>query len=134
VLDFDAASRKAPSHVAFNGHVAALTDRPLEANAGERVRLYVHNVGPNDQSSTHVIGTVFDRVFYEGNPRNDWRGLQTVVLGASSGAVLEFVAPEEGDYVIVDHEFADAQKGAIGHITVAARDGKKTRRIATMAH
>jgi nitrite reductase (NO-forming) len=98
------------------------------------VRLHVHNVGPNDQSSTHVIGAIFDRVFYEGNPRNDWRGLQTVVLGASSGAVLEFVAPEEGDYVIVDHEFADAQKGAIGHIAVASRTGKRTRHITTMSH
>lgn len=134
VLDFDAAARKAPSHVIFNGHLTALTDKPLQANAGDRVRLYVHNVGPNDQSSTHVIGTVFDRVFYEGNPRNDWRGMQTVVLGASNGAVLEFIAPEEGDYVLVDHEFADAQKGAIGHIAVKSRAGTTTRRITTMSH
>jgi nitrite reductase (NO-forming) len=134
VLDFDAAARKAPSHVVFNGHLTALTTRPLQANAGERVRLYVHNVGPNDQSSTHVIGTVFDRVFYEGNPRNDWRGMQTVVLGASNGAVLEFIAPEEGDYVLVDHEFADAQKGAIGHIAVKSHSGGTSRRVTTMSH
>src|SRR5690606_13254659 len=100
VLDFDAAARKLPSHVLFNGHVGALTERPLEANAGQRVRLYLHNVGPNDHASNHVIGTIFDRVYYEGNPRNDWRGLQTVALGASNGAVVEFIAPEEGDYVL----------------------------------
>src|SRR5690606_20376455 len=35
VLDFDAAARKVPSHVVFNGHLTGLTDRPLEANAGE---------------------------------------------------------------------------------------------------
>ena len=134
VLDFDAASKKLPSHVVFNGHLTALTDRPLEANAGERVRLYLHNVGPNDQSSSHVIGAIFDRVFYEGNPLNDWRGMQTVTLGASNGAVVEFIAPEEGDYIIVDHEFADAQKGAIGHITVRSRTGATTRKITTMGH
>lgn len=134
VLDFDAAAKKNPSHVLFNGHQAALTERPLEAFAGERVRLYLHNAGPNDQSSTHVIGAIFDRVFYEGNPLNDWRGMQTVVLGASNGAVVEFIAPEEGDYILVDHEFADAQKGAVGHIRVRARNGKTTRPITTMSH
>jgi nitrite reductase (NO-forming) len=134
VLDFDAASRKQPSHVVFNGHLTALTDHPLEARAGERVRLYLHNVGPNDQTSSHVIGTVFDRVFYEGNPKNDWHGMQTVPLGASNGAVLEFIVPEEGDYVLVDHEFADAQKGAVGHIRVSSRTGQFTRRVLTMNH
>lgn len=134
VLDFDAASRKVPSHVLFNGHLTALSDRPLEARAGERVRLYLHNLGPNDQSSSHIIGTVFDRVFYEGSPANDWRGMQTVTLGASNGAVVEFVAPEEGDYVLVDHEFADAQKGAVGHIRVRSRTGHTTRPITTMSH
>ena len=37
VLDFEAAAKKNPSHVLFNGHQAALTERPLEAFAGERV-------------------------------------------------------------------------------------------------
>ena len=134
VLDFDAASRKLPSHVVFNGHLTAMTDRPLEARAGERVRLYLHNVGPNDQSSSHVIGAIFDRVFYEGNPLNDWRGMQTVSLGASNGAVVEFIAAEEGDYILVDHEFADAQKGAVGHIRVRSRTGETTRKITTMRH
>jgi nitrite reductase (NO-forming) len=134
VLDFDAASRKEPSHVVFNGHLAALTDHPLEARAGERVRLYLHNAGPNDQASSHVIGAIFDRVFYEGNLGNDWRGMQTVSLGASNGAVVEFIPGEEGDYLLVDHEFADAQKGAIGHINVLSRAGERTRKITTMSH
>jgi nitrite reductase (NO-forming) len=133
-LDFARAMRKDPSHVLFNGHLMALTDRPLGANAGERVRLYLHNVGPNDQASSHVIGAIFDRVYYEGNPRNDWRGMQTVSLGASNGAVLEFIAPEEGDYVLVDHEFADATKGAIGHIRVRSRTGETTHDPVQMSH
>lgn len=54
--------------------------------------------------------------------------MQTVLLGASNGAVMELIVPEEGDYVIVDHEFADAQKGALGRIRAGhpgpgAKDG-----------
>jgi nitrite reductase (NO-forming) len=76
--------------------------------------LYVLNAGPNDTSSFHVIGTIFDRVWVDGNPANELRGLQTFLLGASNGAVFEFVIPEKGQYVFVDHEFADAHHGAMG--------------------
>jgi nitrite reductase (NO-forming) len=133
-LDYDAALRKQPSHVVFNGHVKALTDHPLMAKVGERVRLYFHNVGPNDQSSTHVIGAIFDRVWYEGNPKNEWRGMQTALIGSSNGAVLEFVVPEEGRYVLVDHGFADASKGAIGQIVATSRRGTLTVPSEPMQH
>lgn len=122
-LDYDAALRKQPSHVLFNGHAEALTREPLLARVGERVRLYFHNAGPNDQASTHVIGAIFDRVFHEGNPRNEMRGMQTAVMGASSGAVLEFIVAEEGRYVLVDHEFADASRGAVGQIVALPATG-----------
>jgi nitrite reductase (NO-forming) len=116
VLDWDAALAKQPTVVAFNGHKSALIDRPLVAKAGDRVRLYVHNIGPTDTSSFHFIGSIFDRIWYEGNPHNEWRGMQTVLLGASNGAVVEFVVPEPGQYAFVDHEFADASKGAVGKL------------------
>jgi nitrite reductase (NO-forming) len=133
-LDFDAAQNKHPSHVLFNGHAGALTDTPLAAREGDRVRLYFHNVGPNDQSSAHVIGAIFDRVWYEGNLKNEWRGMQTALIGSSNGAVLEFIVPEEGRYVLVDHEFADVQKGAVGQIVATSRTGQSTRPSTTMQH
>ena len=132
VLDWDAALRKEPTVVAFNGHKTALMDRPLVAKAGDRVRLYVHNIGPTDTSSFHFIGSIFDRVFYEGNPRNDWHGMQTVLLGASNGAVVEFVVPEAGQYAFVDHEFADASKGAVGKLIT--NPGPNTAQPAVHAH
>ena len=133
-LDWDAALEKEPSHVTFNGHVNALKTAPLLARAGERVRLFMHNIGPNDTSSSHVVGTILDRVFYEGNPLNEWRGMQTVPLGASSGAVLEFVVPEPGDYFLVDHEFADAQKGAVGRIRALPTSGADSYQAEPMSH
>ena len=115
-MDLDAAMKKQPTIVAFNGHKNAMMDQPLQVNKGDRIRLYMLNVGPTDVASTHVIGAIFDRVWYEGNLKNEWRGMQTVLLGASNGAVMEFIVPEKGHYVLVDHEMADAEKGAKGLI------------------
>jgi nitrite reductase (NO-forming) len=39
-----------------------------------------------------------------------------VLLGSSNSAVVEFVLPEAGNYVMVDHHFANASQGAIGVI------------------
>lgn len=112
--DSEAARKKLPSHVVFNGHTNILHEQPLKANAGERVRIHVSNNGPSLTSSFHVIGAIFDKVFYEGHPFNEMRGMQTVLLGASNSATVEFIVPEAGSYTLIDHEFADAEKGATG--------------------
>lgn len=119
-VDMDAARRKEPTYVVFNGKPNRHVAEPLVAKPGERVRLYLVNAGPNGTSSFHVIGTIFDRVWLDGDPANQLRGMQTVLLGASSGAVVEFVVPEAGVYTFVDHEFADAESGATGHINAMA--------------
>ncbi len=61
-----------------------------------------------------MVGTIFDRVWWDGNPDNQFRGMQTVLLGSSSGAIVEFIIPEPGKYIIVDHHFANASQGAVG--------------------
>ena len=116
-IDMGAALRKAPTYVMFNGKPNRHMVEPLQAKPGERVRLYVLNAGPNGTCSFHVIGTILDRVWIDGDPANQLRGLQTVLLPASGGAVVEFVVPEAGAYTFVDHDFADATMGAIGRIS-----------------
>jgi nitrite reductase (NO-forming) len=105
-----------------NGTVGALVDTPLLAKVGDKVRIYVNNVGPNEVSSFHVVGTVFDNVYIDGNPFNLMKGLQTVMLPASGGAVVEFTVTKEGSYPIVTHQFNHATKGAVGIIKVT-KDG-----------
>lgn len=122
VLDSDSVRKKASTYTVFNGQYDSMTAHPLKAKPGERIRLFVLNVGPSNTSSFHVVGTIFDRVWLEGNPDNQLRGAQTVLLGASNSAIVEFLLPEVGTYVMVDHQFANASQGAIGHI--AADDGK----------
>lgn len=115
-LDMAAVLAKTPSIVAFNGRAARHVSEPLKAKAGERVRLFVLNAGPSGTSSFHVVGTIFDRIWLEGIPFNELRGGQSVLLGASNSAIVEFEIPAAGKYIMVDHEFADANAGAIGII------------------
>lgn len=121
VLDGERLRAAQPTHTVFNGVHNGMVRRPLAAKAGERVRLYVLNAGPSKTSSFHVVGTILDRVWFEGNPDNQFRGMQTVLLGSSSSAIVEFVIPEDGSYAMVDHHFANASQGAIGLISTAAK-------------
>jgi len=121
VLDGERVRSKAPTYTVFNGRYNGFVEHPLVAKPGERVRLFVLNVGPSNTSSFHVVGTIFDRVWLEGNPDNQLRGAQTVLLGSSNSAIVEFLVPEAGSYVMVDHHFANASQGAIGLIAAGTR-------------
>jgi hypothetical protein len=63
VLDGARVRSKAPTYTVFNGRYNGFVDHPLEAKPGERVRLFLRNVGPSNTSSFHVVGTIFDRVW-----------------------------------------------------------------------
>ena len=121
---------KAPTYTVFNGRYNGMVDKPLPAKPGERVRLFVMNVGPSNTSSFHVVGTIFDRVWIDGNPDNQFRGMQTVLLGSSNGAIVEFMIPEAGSYVMVDHHFANASQGAIGLIAAGGKPAEGGRQRA----
>src|SRR4029078_4024518 len=123
VLDGERVRTKAPTYTVFNGRYHGMVDKPLPAKPGERVRLFLLNVGPSNTSSFHVVGTIFDRVWLEGNPDNQLRGAQTVLMGSSNSAIVEFVIPEAGSYVMVDHHFANASQGAVGIIDAGAVPG-----------
>jgi nitrite reductase (NO-forming) len=128
--DLDDMTNGEPSQVVFaakaltdgqvntNGTVGALIDHPLEAKVGDKIRFYINNVGPNEVSSFHVIGTIMDDVYTDGNPANHLKGMQTVMLPASGGAVVEFVVTDPGEYKFVTHQFKHVQKGAVGKIIV----------------
>lgn len=125
VLDSDQLREAKPSYTVFNGAYNGMVKNPLPAKPGELVRLFVLNVGPSKTSSFHVVGTIFDRVWMDGNPDNQFRGMQTVLLGSSSGAIVEFFIPEAGRYIMVDHHFANASQGAIGLIDAGGAPEEK---------
>jgi nitrite reductase (NO-forming) len=51
--------------------------------------------------------------------------MQTVLLGSSNSAIVEFIIPEEGSYIMVDHHFANASQGAIGLISTEQKPESK---------
>ncbi|MEC2344759.1 multicopper oxidase domain-containing protein [Paenibacillus barengoltzii] len=120
--DLDAFQQGDPEVVVFNGDDFTLKDHPFLAKVGDQVRLYVINAGPNHVSSFHVVGTTFDRVYLDGNPNNQLYGMQTVLLPAGGGAVVEFTVTEEGDYPILTHQLRDANLGATAILRVT-QDG-----------
>jgi nitrite reductase (NO-forming) len=112
--DTSIAMHKQPNFMAFNGKVGQYILKPLQVKAGEKIRIYFMNVGPNNISSFHIIGTIFDKVWFEGNPLNQFVGMQAVLVGPAQGAIMNFVLPEKGRYTFVDHSFANAEMGAAG--------------------
>jgi nitrite reductase (NO-forming) len=69
-----------------------------------------------------VVGTVFDKVYDDGNPANLTVGRQALMMPASGGGVFEFKTVGEGLFPFVTHQFNHASKGAVGMII--AGDGK----------
>ena len=118
-FDMDKAIAEQPEYVVFNGHVGAIAgDNALKAKAGETVRMYVGNGGPNLVSSFHVIGEIFDKVYVEGGKLIN-ENVQSTLIPAGGAAIVEFKADIPGSYTVVDHSlFRAFNKGALGQLKV----------------
>lgn len=91
----------------------------MHADAGDTVRLFVGNGGPNLTSSFHVIGEIFDRVHDQGASEAS-SNVQTTLIPAGGAAWTEFTVDEPGDYLLVDHAITRTiDKGALAILTVA---------------
>lgn len=110
---------KQPDGVVFNGYVDQYEHAPIQVRAGERIRVWVVDAGPQFGTSFHVVGTQFDTVFKEGayllRPGNPERGAaQTLDLAPAQGGFVEFTLPAPGHYPFLDHAMVDAEHGAEG--------------------
>jgi nitrite reductase (NO-forming) len=122
-FDMQKAIEENATYVLFNGSEGALVgDNALPAKTGEKVRLFVGNGGPNLISSFHVIGEIFDKVFFEGGTRYQ-ENVQTTLVPAGGSAIVEFAVEVPGTYILVDHSiFRAFNKGALGMMKVAGDD------------
>lgn len=104
--------------VVFNGYVNSYKHAPIRVEPGERVRAWVLDAGPSENSSFHIVGTVFDTVFKEGayllQPDARHGGSQALDLQPAQGGFVEFSFAETGLYLAVTHKFANVGKGALG--------------------
>jgi nitrite reductase (NO-forming) len=118
-FDMQKAIEENATYVLLNGAEGALAgDKAIKANVGETVRLFVGNGGPNLVSSFHVIGEIFDKVYYEGGTRFQ-ENVQTTIVPAGGSAIVDFKVEVPGTYVLVDHSlFRAFNKGAVGMLKV----------------
>ena len=113
-----------PDLVVLNGYANQYRDRPLAARAGDTVRFWVLDAGPNRPSAFHVVGGQFDTVFREGDytlrdgGSTGTGGAQVLALQPAEGGFVELTFPEAGTYSFVSHVMSDAEKGATGRVLV----------------
>jgi len=112
-----------PDGVVFNGYVRQYDARPLTARVGQRIRIWVLDVGPDRATSFHVVGGQFDTVFAEGayllRRGNAQQGAsQALGLEVAQGGFVEMAFPQPGHYPFVSHVMVDAERGAHGVIDV----------------
>jgi nitrite reductase (NO-forming) len=118
------------SGVVFNGYVNQYRDHPIRVEPGQRVRVWVQNDGPSENSSFHIVGTIFDTMFKEGaytlRPDASSGGAQALDLQPAQGGFVEFTFDEAGLYPFVTHKFATASKGALGFFQAGEVEGAET--------
>jgi nitrite reductase (NO-forming) len=111
-----------PDYVIFNGRAAALTldDYKLKATNDSTVRMFFAVGGPNLASNFHLIGGVWDRVYYMTNwDEPNMYNAETIVVPPGSALALEFDITRIGLFILVDHALSRTfDKGAIGFLEV----------------
>ncbi len=109
-----------PEYFVFNGSVGALTKlHPLQAKVGDNVRIFFGVGGPNFTSSFHVIGEIFDKVYSLGGVLSPpLEGIQTVSVAPGGAVITEFKTKVPGNYTLVDHALARAERGLLGILHV----------------
>jgi nitrite reductase (NO-forming) len=117
-----------PDAVVFNGYVNQYKFSPIKVNAHERVRGWVLDAGPSENSSFHIVGTIFDTAYKEGaylvRPGNALQGAsQALDLQPAQGGFVEFTLDDPGRYTMVTHKFQNPGKGAAGVFQVGDLTG-----------
>jgi nitrite reductase (NO-forming) len=125
-LDMQKGIDEKPTYVVFNGSTDALTgDNALKAKAGERIRIFIGDAGPNLTSSFHIIGEVFDNVYVEGGTVAQ-HNVQTTLIPSGGSSIVEFGVENPGDLILVDHSiFRAFNQGTLGMLKVEGKQNAK---------
>ena len=126
-LDMAKARAMMPDWTTFNGYANQYVTHPLTADPGDTVRFYVVAAGPTLDTNFHVVGTIFDRAWVNGDMTTFQRGVQTVAVPSGGGAVFDVKIDEPGLYPFVSHAFAHVDLGQVGLLKVGNPPG-------TMSH
>lgn len=118
-FSYEAGLDETPSHVVFNGHAKSLVKNPLRAKAGETVRIFVTNPGPNFVDSFQLLEQPFDRVYTEGSlTAPPAENVKVAKVPAGGAVVVEFKVKTAGTYTLVDPVKNRKDIGALGLLKV----------------
>jgi nitrite reductase (NO-forming) len=126
-LDLTKARAMMPDWTTFNGYANQYVTHPLTADPGETTRFWVVAAGPTLDTNFHVVGTIFDRAWVNGDMTHYEQGVQTVLVPAGGGAVFDVKIDDPGLYPFVSHAFAHVDLGQVGLLKVGNPKG-------TMSH
>jgi copper-containing nitrite reductase len=88
-LDMAKARAMMPDWTTFNGYANQYVTHPLTADLGDTVRFWVVAAGPTLDTNFHVVGTILDRAWPNGDVNDaPQRGVQTVLVPAGGGERL----------------------------------------------
>ena len=117
-LDMNKARAMTPDWTTFNGYANQYVNHPLTSNPGETVRFWVVAAGPTLDTNFHVVGTIFDRAWPNGDMTRFQSGVQTVSVPSGGGGVFDVKIDEPGLYPFVSHAFAHVDLGQVGLLKV----------------
>jgi nitrite reductase (NO-forming) len=123
-LDMSKARGMMPDWTTFNGYANQYVTHPLTAKPGETTRFYVVAAGPTLDTNFHVVGTIFDRAWVNGDMTKFQQGVQTVGVPAGGGVVFDVKIDEPGVYPFVSHAFAHVDLGQVGLLMVGDPQGR----------
>jgi nitrite reductase (NO-forming) len=126
-LDMGKARAMQPDWTTFNGYANQYVTHPLVADPGDTVRFWVVAAGPTLDTNFHVVGTILDRAWVNGDMTHFQTGVQTVLVPAGGGAVFDVKIDKPGLYPFVSHAFAHVDLGQVGLLEVGEVAG-------TMSH
>jgi nitrite reductase (NO-forming) len=125
-LDMAKARAMQPDWTTFNGYANQYVTHPLTSDPGDTVRFWVVAAGPTLDTDFHVVGTIFDRAWVNGDMTQFQQGVQTVGVPAGGGAVFDVKIDEPGLYPFVSHAFAHVDLGQVGLLKVGNPKGGGT--------
>lgn len=120
-------ANETPDYLVFNGAVGAIglaSDKyALHANVGDTVRIFFGVGGPNDTSSFHLIGEIFNRVYPFGSVTSPAiTDVQTVTVPPGGATIVEFKLDVPGKYTLVDHALSRLERGLVGLVIAQGAD------------
>jgi len=117
-FDGAAVQHEDPTYVVFNGKYNGLAVDTINLTEGMSARIFFTVGGPNIASNFHLIGEVWDRVYYETNA-NPMLDAETVIVAPGSALMIEMDFELRGMYILVDHALSRTfDKGCLGIIFV----------------